>query len=157
MTIGSIDDRPISSLLCRVGTRLCALPLDAAVETMRLLPIRPLADAPRFVRGLCIIRGTPVPVVDIGPLFGEQESRAQRIVTLRAGARPIAFLVESVLGVRSLEPGSYQELPPLLRDAGAEAVAAVGTLDAELLLVLHAARIVPDAWLESLDAQRPAS
>ncbi len=157
MTIGAIDIGSAAWLLCRVGPRLCALPLAAAVETLRLLPIRPLADAPRFVRGLCIIRGAPVPVVDIGPLFGEEETRAQRLVTLGVGARLIALMVESVLGVRSLGPESFHELPPLLREASADFVSAIGTLDAELLVFLHTARIVPDAWLDGLGARRSAS
>jgi hypothetical protein len=43
-------------------------------------------------------------------------------------------------------------LPPLLRDAAVEAVAAIGTLDAELLLFLRTARIVPEDLLSRLDA-----
>jgi hypothetical protein len=43
-------------------------------------------------------------------------------------------------------------LPLLLQDAG-DVVAAVGTLDAELLLVLNTARIVPQAVLDTVDAE----
>jgi purine-binding chemotaxis protein CheW len=157
MTSSVIDIRSVSWLLCRVGPRLCALPLENVVENLRPLPIKPLADAPRFVLGLCMIRGAPVPVVDIASLFGERATEPQRMVTLGAEGRLVALVVESVLGVRSLGPDSFNALPPLLRDACGEVVSAGGTLDAELVLFLRAARIVPDAVWESLAAERSAS
>jgi purine-binding chemotaxis protein CheW len=117
----------------------------------------PLADAPRFVLGLSIIRGTPVPVVDIGSLFGERANSPQRMVTLGTGGRLVALVVDNVLGVRSLGADSFNGLPPLLQDAGGELVSAIGTLDAELLLFLRTARIVPSALYESLAAERSVS
>ena len=45
---------------------LAALPLEHVVETMRPLPVEPLGDAPRFILGLSIVRGEPIPVVDVG-------------------------------------------------------------------------------------------
>ena len=57
-------------LIFRVLDRLCALSLGHVVETMRPLPIEPLAAAPHFVLGLATIRGSQVPVVDAGRLIG---------------------------------------------------------------------------------------
>ena len=59
-----------------------------------------IAGAPPYVRGLCIIRGTPVPVVDAGLLISNQATQSGRLVTIRAGDRTIALQVEAVLGVR---------------------------------------------------------
>jgi purine-binding chemotaxis protein CheW len=156
MTTDTIDIRWASWLLCRVGLRLCALPLDNVVENLRPLPIMPLADAPRFVLGVSIIRGEPVPVVDIGSLFGERAAAPRRMVTLGADGGLVALVVDSVLGVRSLGRDSVDELPPLLQDAAGDIVSAIGTLDAELLLLLRTARIVPAGLFESLAAERPA-
>jgi purine-binding chemotaxis protein CheW len=147
VAIGSADRAPLSWLLCRVGRRLCGLPLGHVVETMRPLPIEPLADAPPFVLGLSLIRGAPVPVADIGVLFGEPEPRPQRMVTLDAGGRLVALVAEAVLGVRAIDAATSSDLPPLLQAAASSLVTAVGTLDAELLLFLHTARIVPETLL----------
>src|SRR5688572_15607941 len=59
-------------LICRVSTRVCALPLDAVVETMRPLVVEPVAGAPGFVSGLSIVRGEPIPVVDAARLLGTE-------------------------------------------------------------------------------------
>jgi len=137
---------------------LCALPLGHVVETLRPLPVEPLAGAPAFVQGLCVIRGVPRPVVDAARLLGVQapgalppalppDRPAARFVTVWAGARQVALAVDAVLSVRTVPPDSLQALPPLLQEAGAEAVAAVGRLDAELLLVLRSSRLLPEESL----------
>lgn len=130
------------SLLCRVQTRLCALPLAHVVETMRPLPVEPLPGAPSFVRGLSIIRGAAVPIVDVAHLFNGEASSSGRFVTIAIVDRRAALAVDDVLGVRSIPAASLQALPPLLQNT--DVVSAIGTLDAELLVVLHAARMMPD-------------
>src|ERR1700733_14675484 len=97
------------SLLFRVRARLCALPLAHVVETMRPLPVEAMAGAPRCVRGLAIIRGAPIPVVDVAELLGEgsvqtdtgtRSQPAARFVAVKVADRGIALAVDGVLGVR---------------------------------------------------------
>ncbi len=141
------------ALLCRAGAYLCALPLAHVGETMRPLPIEPLAGTPDFVRGVAIIRGTPTPVIDAARLTGDTRSTAAtRFVTLKVGERRAALAVDAVLGVRDLGLAEASPLAPLFSHAAGEIVAAMGTLDRELLLVLEAARIVPESVWSALGA-----
>lgn len=142
-------------LLCRAGTHLCAIPIDRVIEIMRMLPIREVAGAPRYVRGLSIIRGAPLPVVDIGRLIGDHAATPERLITIRTDSRTIALAVESVLGISAIAAEALGQLPPLLGDA-AETIAAIGTLDSELLFFLRTAQIVPEGLLMALDAQGSA-
>ena len=138
------DSNADLSLICRVQTRLCALPLEHVVETLRPLPVEPVAGAPPFVLGLAVIRGAPLPVVDSARLLGADDARAGRFVTVNAGNRRVALAVDCVLGVRAVAPESLHALPPLLHQADTDVIAAIGLLDAELLLVLRSARLLPD-------------
>ena len=147
MTIGSPDDNSSSWLLCRAGSRLCALPLEHVVETMRMLPVEPVADTPRSVLGFCAIRGAPVPVVDLQTLLAEPAAPLRRLVTLEVGGATVALAVEGVLGVRSIGADEAGRLPPLLRDAAGDIVSAIGMLDSEFLLFLRSARIAPPSLL----------
>jgi purine-binding chemotaxis protein CheW len=75
-------------LLTRVGSRTCAVPVELVSETMRPLPIAPLAAMPPFVLGLSVVRGTPVPVIDAPRLLGATGSvKPGRFVSIRVGAR----------------------------------------------------------------------
>jgi len=147
MSNGSPDNKSSSWLLCRAGTRLCALPLENVAETMRMLPIEPVADVPPSVLGLCLIRGAPAPVVDLQVLLAEPEAPLRRMVTLDVGGRTVALAVESVLGVRSIGAEESGRLPPLLRDAAGDVVAGIGVLDSEFLLFLSSARLAPSSLL----------
>src|SRR5579864_4751234 len=72
---------PVPTLFVRAGAHMCALALSNVAEIMRPLPIAPLAGAPEIVRGLSVIRGAPVPVVDLGRLLGsEAQSPSTRFV-----------------------------------------------------------------------------
>jgi purine-binding chemotaxis protein CheW len=134
-------------LLCQVGSRIIALALISVGETMRPLPIEPLNGMPPFVLGLAVIRGIAIPVIDAGRLLSPSTSvcsgTAARFVTLRLGERTTALAVDAVLDVRSLTRAALTQVPPLLRDSQAE-LSSIGALDAELLLVLQAARLVPE-------------
>lgn len=146
----------VSSLLFRVQTRLCALPAAQVVETMRPLPIKSFAGAPTAVKGVAVIRGMPIPVVELAALLGGAANLPARFITVRLGTGHIALAVDSVLGLSYIPATSLRALPALLGAADNNAVSAIGTLDAELLLVLNAARLLPDdAW--PLDAGGVAS
>jgi purine-binding chemotaxis protein CheW len=135
------------SLLCRAEARWCALPLPHVVETMRPLPISPIPGTPPFVAGLAIIRGAAVPVVDLARLLGATDSKPKRFVSMTTQRGRIALAVDQVEGVRSLPPDIVHSLPPLLQSADSRFVEVIGTLDAELLLVLQIARLMPeDLW-----------
>jgi purine-binding chemotaxis protein CheW len=135
-------------LLVRAGGFLCALPISRVAEVLRPLEIERLSGVPPFVCGLSIIRGRPLPVVDLGILLGASvpgpSSRAGRLVVLKLGGHGAALAVESVAGIHVLPAAEIHELPPLLREAHPDWVAAVGRLDRELLLVLEASAVIPE-------------
>lgn len=131
------------NLVARVRGILCALPVSAVVETMRPLPVEPVAGAPPFVAGLSIVRGAPLPVLDLAMLLGLGPGEPGRMVVIRVGERRAAILVDHVEGLRSID--EVREIPPLLSRAAREVVEAVGVLDDQLLAVLRSARLLQEA------------
>jgi purine-binding chemotaxis protein CheW len=137
-------------LVYRAGAQLCAVPLDCVVEVMRALPVKPVSGGPPYVCGVCIIRGEPVAVVDTGVLVGNRPTAFERLITVRTGSGTVALAAEAVLGICAIGAEKLSQLPPLLRGAAAETIAAIGTLDAELLFVLRTALIVPEGLFDRL-------
>lgn len=145
-------DREAAVLVVRVGPVQCALPVAQVIETLRPLPTQALPDAPDFVRGLALIRGATTPVIELGALLGIQSGACTRFVSVAVEGRRAALAVDSVSGVRHLPAGALASLPPLLRDV--ERIGAIGRLDAELLLVLQAARLVgEEEWARLAGAE----
>ena len=153
MTRAKENDR---FLMCRIGSHIGALALKHVWETMRPLSVQPLTGAPAFVLGLAIVRGVPTPVVDacrlLDPLASSSMLSPARFVSIRLGERCAALAVDAVIEVRSFAAGTLAEIPPLLRGAATDLVSAIGALDAELLLVLEAARLIPESVWSAVDA-----
>ena len=93
-------------------------------------------------------------VVDLKALLRSGESCAGygRFVTLKIGERRVALGVDDVVGLRNLDSVQLGELPPILRDVGADLIEAVGTRDAQLLVAIRAARIIPEEVWKTLAA-----
>jgi len=156
MTAGGAERGRV--LIVTSGTCACAIPVQDVVETMRPLPIESIAGMPGFIRGMSVIRGTPVPVVDLGALLqtSGRNDACGRFVTLKIGERRVAVAVDGVVGLRNLDVTQVGELPPLLRASDTHVIDAIGTSDAQLLVVLHAMRIVPDEVWAALEAREGA-
>lgn len=134
-----------SWLLCRAGAHQCALPLTQVIEVMRLLPAEPLADAPPFLKGIAVIRGAAVPLIDLARLFGQGKAPSTRIVTVRVGERVLGLLVAEVSGIKRDEETGEHGFVPLLKMAAQESVETVGALDSEALLFLGSLRVLAES------------
>jgi purine-binding chemotaxis protein CheW len=141
-------------LICRVGAKVCGLPLARVIETMRPLAVEPLAQMPPFMSGLALIRGRATPVLDARRLLGSPTTASPaRYVTLDLGQeqhRVTALAVDAVVGVRRIEAKTLSALPGLLREQNGELVSALGALDSELMLVLEHSRLLPDSVWERI-------
>jgi purine-binding chemotaxis protein CheW len=139
-------------LVTRVGAVICAFSIEDVVETMRPLPIEPIGHAgdPALaaIAGVAMIRGAPVAVVDARKLLGVAASGAEparRFVVVRSAAHRIALAVDAVIDVRRIDRAALSRLPPLLEAANRASVAAIGSRDEGLLVVLDAMRLLPEA------------
>jgi purine-binding chemotaxis protein CheW len=152
-------------LLCRIGSRIGALALKDVRETMRPLPIEPLPGMPPFVLGVAIVRGFPAPVVDAVRLLKPPVSPpppmilapSARFISLKLGERTAVLAVDAVLDIRPLAAGILADIAPLLRETGAEQMAVIGALDAQLLFVLEAARLVPEPVWSAIKASEASA
>lgn len=93
-----------------------------------------------------------MPVVDVAWVLAGKESHPTRFVTVNVGPRRVALAVDAVIGVRTIPTEALNELPPLLRDVNTDVIAAIGTLDAQLLVVLRSARLIPEPVWSALAA-----
>ena len=144
------------ALVVRAGTRVCAIPVSHVVETMRPLPIETLAGTPRFVRGVSVIRGAVLPVLDLEGLLGGGDAAAGygRLVTVKIDEQRLALGVDEVLGIRNLRSSRLETLPPLLQHAGRGVIEALGAADSQVLVLLRVVRMVPeDVWAALASAE----
>jgi purine-binding chemotaxis protein CheW len=146
-----IDAARTHVLLVRLGRAFGALPTADVVETMRPLDTQPVQGLPPYVMGVAVVRGAPVPVVDLVRLAtGEAGIELRRFVTVRLAGRLAALAVNEVVGVREIDAGQLGALPPLV-DPGR--FASLGRVDDRLLLGLERSRVLLEDLVLALDAR----
>ena len=72
------------------------------------------------------LRGAPVPVADLGAIVSGRKTRPTRLIAARAATGKIALAVQAVTGVATIGLDACRDLPPLLRDAATDTIAAIG-------------------------------
>lgn len=150
-----VDGRHLIALLvCQIGRRVCALPVSRVAEIMRPLPVTFIPDAPAHVLGMAVVRGEPLPVVDLSRLLNETSSGITRFVCLRSdgGDARLVVAVDGVESIRRLPATALRRLPSLLKGDSPPLIDAVTPLDTELMLVLDSVRLLATA--DDLPASR---
>jgi purine-binding chemotaxis protein CheW len=93
-------------LLTCLGEERYAIPIAWVEEVLPALPIEPVPQCPRFVRGVVFIRGHLIPVLDAAERLGQQNHQRpaeSNIVCLRHGERLIGVEFDEALDLVDLD------------------------------------------------------
>jgi purine-binding chemotaxis protein CheW len=114
--------------------------------------------APRLLLGIANLRGTVVPIVDVGPLLGLPElrpARSVRTLVLRDGPLLAAVAVETVLGLEPFDDVLSPDGPAAPRGHASPLVSGWITWAGETLALLDVPRILA-VLRATLGADEPA-
>lgn len=126
------------------GPFRCALPSEDVVETFRPVPVRPLSAGAGSVRGIAIVRGEALAVVDLAAILtGKPERNPARFVTARSGQRKFALAVGAVECLVDIAPEALGPASETFGSVASDAVAAVAGGDGDVILVLRTDRLAP--------------
>lgn len=113
-----------------------ALPLNTVVRVIQAVEIRPLPKAPEIISGIINVQGRIIPVVDIRKRFGlvtKEIDPDYRMIIADTGKRQVAFLADTVTGIRDMAPGLQEPAKKTLPFA--KYLKGVAKIDSELILI----------------------
>ena len=109
-------------------------------EIVHTQEVTPLPTAPPLIEGVIDLRGSTIPVIDLGRVLHgapADETERTRIVVLEIGALVVGLRVEAAVDVLAADPASVESPPALVTEVGYEAMGAVvRQRDASPVLVL---------------------
>jgi len=120
-----------------------ALSLDAVIKVIHAIEIRQLPKAPEIITGIINVKGQIIPVVDIRKKFGmlaRETELNDRLVIADTGKRKIAFLVDTIIGVKDLlnrDLVNSKEVLPF-----AEFIKGVAKVENEIILIYDLERFL---------------
>ena len=116
-------------------------------EVVGLAPITRVPSTPPQVRGVVNLRGSVVPVVDLGLRFGGAELASTRrtcIVVVEptsASDHVVGLLVDAVSRVVTLRPAEVVPVPAFGTQASAELLSGMGVVESGFVLILVPERV----------------
>ena len=130
-------------MLLRVGGATIAIPAAAAREVAPRTPAIRLPGTPEFVCGVVNVRGTLVPLVDLGRLLGaEPADPSGWVVTLDLEGRRCALAVDSLPVLRAADA------PPGARPATQAFLTAEVRVDGATLPLLDVDALADDILIQ---------
>lgn len=132
-----LETSQVRLLVFFLGGERVALLASAVTEVVRAVAVAELPSAPPIVEGVINVRGTVVPVLDIGqrmrlragPLHPDQH-----LIIARAGPRSVALRVDRAVDVVAVSSGAIESASR--STPGVEYVAGIAKLP-DGLLVIH--------------------
>jgi purine-binding chemotaxis protein CheW len=122
MASASVDVEPELTLACfRVGAQVIALDVAQLREVVRWQGPAPLPGAPALIEGVIELRGSLVPVVDLGRALGGEPVRGgprARLVVVEAEGLLFGFAVDAALEVTPATAQALAPAPELATRAG---------------------------------------
>lgn len=122
------DDNTVTLGCFEVAGRRCALDVSQIREVVRWAPVAPLPDAPKLIDGVLDLRGSIVPVVDLGRALGLEPVHpdlSARIAVVEVDGMVMGLAVQAALEVVQVEVALLEDPPALATQAGYDLVRAV--------------------------------
>ena len=126
-------------------------------EISRCPALVPLPHAPPLIEGVSDLRGSVLPILDLGRALGREpvaDLARARLAVVEADELSFGLRVSSTIEVISVSVGDVEEVPALAAQAGYEAVrAVVRRPDATPLLVLSLEALLERVYRSARDEE----
>jgi purine-binding chemotaxis protein CheW len=139
-------DRRLDLISFQVRDQAFCIDLMAIREIRGWTQATPLPQSPAFIRGVVNLRGTVLPIIDLGARLGLGRTEAtarHAILVAEVGPRIIGLLVDGVSGILSLPADSLQATPDVGCAITREFVLGLLPLEGQMLSLLSLASLVP--------------
>jgi purine-binding chemotaxis protein CheW len=136
-----------SELICiSIGEHLYAIDIMQVREIRGWTASTPLPHAPAHVLGMINLRGSILPVIDLGSLLGIGEtpvSASSVVMVAQIGENQVGLLVDAVCDILMVTENMLQE-PPNVGERVREFVSGVMTTDQGIVTLLCLDNVMPE-------------
>lgn len=124
---------------------------EYSIDIMSVREIRgwtratPLPHAPHFMKGVINLRGTVLPVMDLGERLGlppREKTDRNVIIVVKFGDTMTGLLVDAVSDIIALTADDLQPPPEISSNAAANVVSALTLIDDRMIRVLDLAATI---------------
>jgi purine-binding chemotaxis protein CheW len=115
-------------------------------------PATPLPRSPSYMKGVINLRGTVLPIVDLGARFGltTSEPTARHVIMVaHIGGRTVGLLVDAVSDIIQLTDAAVQATPDVASDEVKTFVKGIFAVDGRMISLIELDMILPQHEAEA--------
>jgi purine-binding chemotaxis protein CheW len=145
------DALPKELLSFRVGDQEYSVDIMSVREIRGWSRATPLPHASPYVCGVINLRGTVLPIIDLGKRLGldtDQASERNVIIVVQMQDQTVGLVVDAVSDILSIPLSSLQTPPDMNNDSRASFVEALTVVEGRMLKVLDLDAVHPKTSLE---------
>jgi purine-binding chemotaxis protein CheW len=130
----------------RIGAQEYCVDIMSVREIRGWSAATPVPQAPDYVRGVINLRGTVLPIVDLGALLGlphTDPTARHAVIVAQLDGHLVGLLVDGVSDILTVANESVQPTPEVARQAAGSFVKGLLTIDERMLGLLSLDGLVP--------------
>ncbi|EDM78299.1 purine-binding chemotaxis protein (cheW) [Plesiocystis pacifica SIR-1] len=130
-----------------ISGEIYGLPIEQIVEISTVFPTTPVPRTSEFVIGIGNMRGSVMPVIDLGVrlnLGAVERKRETRVLIVRHQDEPHGIVVERVLEVISLPPEDMESTPGGIGSTRADFILGLGRHRRRLIIILDLGTVLAE-------------
>ena len=132
---------------------LYGVDIHQVIRIEKMLPLTRVPNAPAFVMGVCNLRGSVIPVIDLKKrlaLPSRQDENA-KIIIVNVGKQVVGMTIDSTVDVSSIQSDEIEPSPTLVTGIDAQFIQGVAKLSNRLLIILDMERVLTVDQLNVLE------
>jgi len=121
----------------------------------KLLPLTRVPNAPSFLKGVCNLRGSVIPVIDLKERLSlpyQEEVKNAKIIIVNVGKHTVGMTIDTAADVVSIDSQEIEPSPSLVGGIDAEFIQGVAKVRDRLLILLNLERILTVDQIQALDS-----
>ena len=135
-----------------VGKQEFCIDVMAVREIRGWTPATPLPRTPGYMKGVINLRGTVLPIIDLGARFGlpTTEPTARHVIMVaHIGGRTVGLLVDAVSDILQMSEAQVQPTPDVASDHVKSFVKGIFSIDGRMISLIELDHILPQAEAEA--------
>jgi purine-binding chemotaxis protein CheW len=116
--------------------------------------VRPIPNAPSYIKGAMNLRGTVIPIIDLRSRFGMAEAEYNQftvIIVVSVGSKIVGLVVDAVSDVLNIARDQIDQTPEVGGEVDSSFFQGMGKVGEKLVLLLNIDRLLAGERAEALE------
>lgn len=146
----ALDTRELIAF--RIGAQEFCVDIMSVREIRGWTPATPLPRSPGYMKGVINLRGTVLPIIDLGARFGLETSEPTArhvIMVANIGGRTVGLLVDAVSDILQMTESQVQPTPDVASDHVKSFVKGIFSIEGRMISLIELNQILPQVEAEA--------